>query len=65
MFLISALPPPTGSDTRCWIVSGLMKLVAQMNNCPPYIEDVVAKYKRSRHIDLQQVSPMPTSLSPQ
>jgi hypothetical protein len=45
----------TGSETRCWIVSGLMKLVAQMNHCPPAIEEVVGKYKRSRHIDLQQV----------
>jgi hypothetical protein len=32
-----------------------MKLVAQMNHCPPAIEEVVGKYKRSRHIDLQQV----------
>jgi hypothetical protein len=45
----------TGSETRCWIVSGLMKLVAQMAHCPPAIEEIVGKYKRSRHIDLQQV----------
>lgn len=42
------------SETRCWIVSGLMKLVAQMAHCPPAIEEIVGKYKRSRHIDLQQ-----------
>jgi hypothetical protein len=36
-------------------VSGLMKLVAQMAHCPPAIEEIVGKYKRSRHIDLQQV----------
>ncbi len=32
-----------------------MKLVAQMAHCPPAIEEIVGKYKRSRHIDLQQV----------
>jgi len=32
-----------------------MKLVAQLGTYPPLIEEIVARYKRSNSLDLQQV----------
>lgn len=42
------------SDTKGWIVTALMKLIAHHGSFPDNIEDLVVKHKNSRSVGLQQ-----------
>lgn len=42
------------TSTRKFLVSAIMKLVAQAGNCPPHAAAVIDDYTRSKDVDLQQ-----------
>ena len=42
------------SSTRKFLLSAIMKLVAQAGTCPPHAAAVIDDYTRSRDVDLQQ-----------
>jgi AP-4 complex subunit epsilon-1 len=42
------------ADTKGWIVTALMKLVAHHGSFPDNVDDLVAKHKNSRSVGLQQ-----------
>lgn len=44
--------PHTDISTRGWILTGLLKLAAQLDHIPPSIITLTQKYTRSRHPDL-------------
>lgn len=44
--------PHSNPTTRSWIITGLLKLVAQLDHTPSSVLSLVQKYTRSRHPDL-------------
>lgn len=44
----------TDEDTRCWLMSAITKLVAQMGAVPDGAADVAKKYTASKSVHLQQ-----------
>lgn len=45
--------PHEDPSTRAWILTALLKLIAQLQTCPPQVMSLVDKYSRSRHLDSQ------------
>jgi len=42
-------------ESRSWLLSALLKTVAQLGECPPHVWEIVRHHKRSKLVDLQQV----------
>ena len=45
------------AEARSWVLSALMKITAQLGECPPLVTEVVRLAKKSKHVDTQQVRP--------
>ena len=43
------------AEARSWVLSALMKVTAQLGECPPLVAEVVRLAKRSKHSDTLQV----------
>ncbi|KAL9657487.1 hypothetical protein ABK040_016753 [Willaertia magna] len=41
-------------ETRCWIITAMMKIVAQKREAPEEVQDIIKKYRYSKNVDLQQ-----------
>ena len=43
-----------GSETRGWVLSAIMKQVAQLGEIPEQVQEIVEKFLNSKDVDLQQ-----------
>eukprot|EP00004_Rigifila_ramosa_P013967 TRINITY_DN3136_c0_g1_i1.p1 TRINITY_DN3136_c0_g1~~TRINITY_DN3136_c0_g1_i1.p1 ORF type:complete len:1175 (-),score=295.81 TRINITY_DN3136_c0_g1_i1:102-3452(-) len=52
--LLALLPHHTEGETRCWIVTAIMKIIAQLGFPPPSALATLKKFTASRDVDLMQ-----------